>query len=99
VQSDPLLKYILPDNPQKLLAHEWVKHGICSSLNQQDYFFLAKEFSNKVDYKKLEELIKVRSRKILTRKEVMATLPKSTSLFSHLLFEGGYLSLNNQSHH
>jgi ribonuclease T2 len=81
VEADPWLKSMLPDNPQKLMMHEWLKHGSCSGLNQQDYFFLAKDFNNKIDYKNLEELIKERKGKELTRKEVTATLPDSTSLW------------------
>jgi ribonuclease T2 len=81
IQNDPVLKAMLPDNPQKLLAHEWIKHGICSGLNQQDYFFLAKNFKNKVDYKNLEDLIKEKNGEVITRKEVMDTLPESTSLW------------------
>lgn len=66
------LKDVMPGVHSHLDRHQWLKHGTCSSLGQEEYFRLAVDLARQASAMRFDDLIASRAGGALTRDELCA---------------------------
>jgi len=68
---------IMPGAESRLDRHEWLKHGTCSGLSQEDYLRLASKFADDVGHSEIGRMIEAAAGGVAEKRKLRAAFESS----------------------